>query len=201
VLRQGREKNLATLMRAEPPPQAMAERISLPAGVQEELDAFPRARLVRRSRKVSHPAFESAARRVRKGIGYGVACRIEDARRRILLVHMAPARGWGDVWVTPGGGAEPGETPRESIVREIREETGGSVHHLSLWKVFDEEVRAPGGDSLRWAFLAYVALWGGGVPCAEDPAEISEAKFFRRLPRNTEFRDDWLRAPRPRSLR
>lgn len=49
-----------------------------------------------------------------------------DGRERLLLFHgsdpSSPAAGtW---WFTPGGGLEPGETPREAAARELAEETG-----------------------------------------------------------------------------
>ena len=49
-----------------------------------------------------------------------------DAERRVLLLRgldpAAPERGtW---WFTPGGGLDPGETPRQGAARELAEETG-----------------------------------------------------------------------------
>lgn len=34
---------------------------------------------------------------------------------------------WGDVWVNPGGHIEPGESVADSVIREVREETGLDV--------------------------------------------------------------------------
>src|SRR5579875_665796 len=132
---------------------------SLDPKVIAELEAFPRAQRIVRTRAVSEVAFESAARRIRQGIAFGVACRIEDDQGRILLVHPAPGSQWGDVWMVPGGGAERGERPRESVVREILEETGGSVRDLQLWKVYDEEIVSPRHERFRWGFLCYLAKW------------------------------------------
>jgi len=42
---------------------------------------------------------------------------------RVLLIQRRDI----PVWVLPGGGIEPGETPEQAIVREVLEETGYSV--------------------------------------------------------------------------
>ncbi|MEV0822491.1 NUDIX hydrolase [Nonomuraea rubra] len=44
---------------------------------------------------------------------------------RVLLCHRSAGRRWyPDVWDLPGGHVEEGEDPRESLVRELREELG-----------------------------------------------------------------------------
>jgi len=45
---------------------------------------------------------------------------------RVLLIHERIEDGTTH-WLTPGGGVEPGETPREAAVREASEETGITV--------------------------------------------------------------------------
>jgi 8-oxo-dGTP pyrophosphatase MutT (NUDIX family) len=48
---------------------------------------------------------------------------IVDERERILLLRWERALG-SSFWVTPGGGVEPGETDRQALFRELREEAG-----------------------------------------------------------------------------
>jgi 8-oxo-dGTP pyrophosphatase MutT (NUDIX family) len=49
-----------------------------------------------------------------------------DADERLLLIHERIENGQVH-WLTPGGGVEPGETPRDAAVREAAEETGIAV--------------------------------------------------------------------------
>ena len=170
---------------------------SSPAVIRE-FEQSPGALWIVRSRTVSTKAFESAERRVRLGLIFGVAARIEDANGRILLVRMAPEKAWTTGWVTPGGGGEPGETPREALLREIGEEAGILVKKLKLWKNYHEEVRDRNGRSIHWDFLQYTALWASGRPASHVPDEIAQVRWFSHLPPNTEFRADWLRPPRNR---
>lgn len=50
---------------------------------------------------------------------------------RILLFHcVADEMDEPEVWITPGGGCEPGETHRDAAIRELWEETGIAVEAL-----------------------------------------------------------------------
>ena len=52
---------------------------------------------------------------------------------RVLLNHLRHER-TGDFYETPGGGVRPGETLRETVIREVQEETGYSIlAHELLW--------------------------------------------------------------------
>ncbi len=50
-----------------------------------------------------------------------------DEQGRVLLIHERTEDGSGSYWLTPGGGVEPGETPRQAAVRETHEEAGIDV--------------------------------------------------------------------------
>lgn len=61
---------------------------------------------------------------------------MRDSDDRVLLLRARlPDRNL-DLWITPGGGVEAGETPTESLVREVAEETGLDIdgHQGLVWR-------------------------------------------------------------------
>ena len=54
-----------------------------------------------------------------------VLCIIETPDHRFLITRRAMDKHWAPgAWEVPGGGARAGESSREAVVREVREETG-----------------------------------------------------------------------------
>ncbi len=52
------------------------------------------------------------------------ACALVDADGRVLLAQRPPGKQLAGMWEFPGGKVEPGETPEETLIRELREEIG-----------------------------------------------------------------------------
>ena len=50
-----------------------------------------------------------------------------------LLAQRPPDKIWAGYWEFPGGKVEPGETPRDALVRELREELGIEVENAYPW--------------------------------------------------------------------
>jgi ADP-ribose pyrophosphatase YjhB (NUDIX family) len=67
-------------------------------------------------RQVMTPALREAARAI-----------VFDPDDRVILLRYEENGGF---WATPGGSLEPGETHRQAVVRELREELG--VQHVTL---------------------------------------------------------------------
>lgn len=56
--------------------------------------------------------------------GLVVCVWVYDGRGRLLLTRRAPQKSYAGTWENSGGAAQAGETSRQAIVRELREETG-----------------------------------------------------------------------------
>jgi 8-oxo-dGTP diphosphatase len=122
----------------------------------------------------------------------GVGAIIVDHDRVVLVKRGHPPL--AGEWSIPGGALEVGETLREGVIREAREETGLLVEPLDLLGVFDRvlrdgqgqvlyhyvlvdflckqsagELRAGGdADDARWLTAEQVAE----LPLAKDTAEV-----------------------------
>jgi 8-oxo-dGTP diphosphatase len=52
------------------------------------------------------------------------ACALLDADGRVLLAQRPEGKSLAGLWEFPGGKVEPGETPEETLIRELDEELG-----------------------------------------------------------------------------
>ncbi|MCL6626712.1 MAG: NUDIX hydrolase [Alicyclobacillus shizuokensis] len=96
---------------------------------------------------------------------------------RVLVVRRArhPARG---VFTLPGGVVEAGETLKQAVVREVKEETGLAVEPIGLAGHREVVVRdAEGRVERHFVILAFAARWVAGEP--QPSEEVAEARWLR----------------------
>jgi 8-oxo-dGTP diphosphatase len=90
---------------------------------------------------------------------------VRDERERVLLCHIHPAVGVGDVWTLPGGGLEFGESPSRAVLRELEEETGFIGEIDRLVEVDDRVFTSRNGaDRMHAIRIVYeVTIVGGSL--------------------------------------
>ncbi len=82
-----------------------------------------------------------------------------------VLLLQKPRRGW---WVAPGGKMEPGESVRDSCIREFREETGIYLKNPSIKGIFTFIMKD--GDKVlsEWMMFTFYATEADGINVAES---------------------------------
>jgi 8-oxo-dGTP diphosphatase len=93
----------------------------------------------------------------------------------ILLIKRAtvPFKGY---WALPGGRAEPGETVEQTIVREVKEETGLDIAVVSKIGDYHEQGAQNGVEYDYYPACFLVKTVGGEI--RKQESEIEEIKLF-----------------------
>ncbi len=112
-----------------------------------------------------------------------VAAIILDDQRRLLL----QLRSGDGQWTLPSGAIDPGETPQEAVIREVKEETNLDVEVTSIAGVCGgENFRHvyPGGDNAEFVvILFHCAVRGGELRPDGDESVRLEYRSKENLPR------------------
>lgn len=103
-----------------------------------------------------------------------------ERRGEVLLTHWRRGKMHG--WTLPGGGIEAGEDPRDTVVREVLEETGLEARVGKLVGVDSrvmQRVDAPAGGSakLHTIRIVYRATVADGVLVNEVGGSSDEARW------------------------
>lgn len=147
-------------------------------------------------RRVSRPRFRTLLDRVRRaGAPYGAHTVVYRSSGELLLVRHEGV----DLWVLPGGGVEHGERFREAATRELHEEAGIEADYEGLGILTRVTISCEEYET--WGVLPVFAARAETTdPTVEDPdGEISAARWFADLPKDTRDREDLL-AWRERAL-
>lgn len=89
---------------------------------------------------------------------------IHDDEGRVLLVYTTD-----DMWGTPGGAIDPGETPAIAVVRELREELGLEVEPVAVLAVYSRRLKYPHGDEVEYTSVAFrCRIVEGEIAPADD---------------------------------
>ena len=102
----------------------------------------------------------------------GVGAVIWNDRGEIVLIRRGQEPRLGE-WSIPGGRLEWGESVRDGIIREVREETGLEVEVVGLIDVVDSVTRDGSGDVIRHYVLIdfLVQPLSGTLSAGSDAAE------------------------------
>ncbi|QEW03052.1 NUDIX domain-containing protein [Microbacterium lushaniae] len=106
----------------------------------------------------------------------GVTAVIRDRERFLLARHAHSG-----LWSLIGGAVEPGEEPKDAVIREVREETGASIAVAGIIGAYGGQpmmVDYPNGDRVAYVTTAFEChLLSAAAP---DMDEILELGWFPR---------------------
>jgi 8-oxo-dGTP diphosphatase len=99
-----------------------------------------------------------------------------NGQHQILLGKRAASRAaYPNVWDMPGGHCEPGETPEQTLIRELQEEIGITP---TQWQAAGVVTVPPATGSAELVLHVYHVTAWDGPPINRQPDEHSEIAWF-----------------------
>lgn len=101
------------------------------------------------------------------------ACALIDTDGRVLIAQRPQGKQLAGLWEFPGGKVEPGETPEECLIRELREELGVETQTACLAPL---TFASHSYDDFHLLMPLYVCRRYSGIP---QPLEAQALKWVR----------------------
>jgi 8-oxo-dGTP diphosphatase len=101
------------------------------------------------------------------------ACALIDADKRVLIAKRPEGRPLAGLWEFPGGKVEPGETPEDTVIREMDEELSVRITKPCLAPLTFSSHDYPEFHLLLALFIC--RRWEGSL----EPREAQEIKWVR----------------------
>jgi len=98
---------------------------------------------------------------------------VTDDQDRVLMIHKTD----NDLWALPGGGHEPGESIAQTVVREVKEETGYDVEVVSISGMYtnpNHRMKYDDGEVRQQFSIAFNARLMGGQPQTSSESRAVE---------------------------
>lgn len=98
---------------------------------------------------------------------------VRDDQGRVLMIHKTD----NGRWALPGGGHEPGESIADTVVREVKEETGYDVEVETITGTYtnpNHRMKYDDGEVRQQFSLAFRARLVGGAPQTSSESDRVE---------------------------
>ena len=108
------------------------------------------------------------------GVGIGAAI-VNPEGKLFLALRSMKAKNERGLWETPGGGSEFGETMKQTVIREMKEEYGILVTPIQLLHTYDHILKE---DGQHWIAVTFLCKIKSGKPTIKEPAKCEDIGWY-----------------------